>query len=261
MLEAIFEFNRDIIVRARPTTVWRFFAEPELFARWWGPGSSIEARVGAPVRIVYPDASTASGEVLAVEPGRLIRFGFGYDAPDKPIRPGGSQVTVTLEPVAEGTRVELRHQLADQALVDLHAAGWRYHLAVLAREVHAVQRGDVETTVDAYFRAWTDLTFEARATVLAGAVSRDVRFADAMGYTSGVVDLERHIVAARAHMPGIELRRRGPIRASQAVVLADWELRGAERVLAEGTNVFELDADGLIDSITGVTGIGITASS
>ena len=54
-----FDYNRTITIRARPATVWRFFSEPEMFARWWGAGSSIEARVGAPMRIVYPDASSA----------------------------------------------------------------------------------------------------------------------------------------------------------------------------------------------------------
>ena len=44
-----FDFNRTLTIRARPATVWRFVSEPEQFARWWGPGSTIEARVGAPL--------------------------------------------------------------------------------------------------------------------------------------------------------------------------------------------------------------------
>jgi uncharacterized protein YndB with AHSA1/START domain len=249
-----FDFNRTLTIRARPTTVWRFVSEPEQFARWWGPGSTIEARVGAPMRIVYPDASTASGEVLAFEPERMIAFSFGYDTPGKPIPPGGSRVTITIVAVAEGTRLELRHELADAALRDMHAAGWRYHLAVFARVVHAEQHCDADTRVDRYFRAWAELSFESRAAVLAAAVSDDVRFADAMGFTCGRVELERHIAAARTHMPGVELLRRGPLRACQGIALADWELRAGERVLGSGTNVFEFDADGAIAAVTGIVG-------
>lgn len=248
-----FDYNRTITLRARPATVWRFFSEPEMFARWWGAGSSIEARVGAPMRIAYPDASTASGEVLAIEPERMIAFSFGYDTPGKPIAPGGSRVTITLEQVPEGTRVELRHELDDAALRDMHAAGWRYHMAVFARVVHGEQHRDVELRVDRWFRAWAELGYERTAVVLAGSVSNDVRFADAMGFTRGQVELERHIAAARAHMPGIELVRRGPVRSCQGVALADWELRAGERVLGTGTNVFELDADGMIAAVTGIT--------
>lgn len=247
-----FDFNRTITIRARPATVWRFFAEPELFARWWGTGSSIEARVGAPVRIVYPDASTASGEVLAIEPERMIAFSFGYDAPGKPIPPGGSRVTITLTAIAEGTAVALRHELDDAALRDMHAAGWRYHLAVFARVVHAEQHGDVEARINRWFRAWGEVGFESRAAMLAAAVNDEVRFADSMGWVRGRVELERHIAAARSHMPGIELLRRGPVRSCQGVALADWELRAGDRVLGGGTNVFELDADGLIAAVTGI---------
>ncbi|HVI01353.1 MAG TPA: SRPBCC domain-containing protein [Enhygromyxa sp.] len=248
-----FDYNRTITIRARPATVWRFFSEPEMFARWWGAGSSIEARVGAPMRIVYPDASSASGEVLALEPERMIAFSFGYDTPGKPIAPGGSRVTITLEAVAEGTRIELRHELDDANVRDMHAAGWRYHLAVFAKVVQAEQHRDLELRVDRYFRAWAELSFESRAAVLAGAVSDDVRFADAHGFTRGRVELERHIAAALTHMRGVELVRRGAVRSCQGVALADWELRAGERVLGSGTNVFELDADGMIAAVTGIT--------
>lgn len=247
-----FDFNRTITIRARVATVWRFFSEPEMFARWWGSGSSIEARVGAPMRIVYPDGSTASGEVLALEPERMIAFSFGYDTPGKPIAPGGSRVTITLEELSDGTRIELRHELDDAALRDMHAAGWRYHLAVFARVVQGEQHRDVEAQINRYFRAWADIGYEGRAALLAGTVSDEVRFADAMGFTCGRVELERHIAAARTHMPGIELLRCGPVRSCQGVALADWELRAGERVLGGGTNVFELDADGTIAAVTGI---------
>ena len=53
MTDHDFVFDRTISIRARPSTVWHFLSEPGMFARWWGEGSTIEARVGAPVKIVY----------------------------------------------------------------------------------------------------------------------------------------------------------------------------------------------------------------
>src|SRR5690606_6415417 len=112
---------------------------------------------------------------------------------------------------------------------------------------------EFEVRIDRWFRAWTNLSFESRAAVLAGAVNDQVRFADAVSFIRGRVELERHIVAARRRMPGIEMVRRGPARSCQGVALADWELRAGEQVFVEGTSVFELDADGMIAAVTGVS--------
>jgi hypothetical protein len=53
-------------------------------------------------------------------------------------------------------------------------------------------------------------------------------------------------------MPGMHLRRQGDVRHCQGTLLADWTAvatDGSER--GNGTNVFVLRADGLIESVTG----------
>ena len=53
-------------------------------------------------------------------------------------------------------------------------------------------------------------------------------------------------------MPGFRLRRTGDPRHCQGVVLADWTAVGPDgQPRTSGTNVFELGADGLIESVTG----------
>jgi hypothetical protein len=58
-------------------------------------------------------------------------------------------------------------------------------------------------------------------------------------------------------MPGFRLRRAGDVRHCQGTLLADWVAvapDGQER--ARGTNVFALDADGRIESVTGFWAMG-----
>jgi hypothetical protein len=79
-----------------------------------------------------------------------------------------------------------------------------------------------------------------------------VRFRDRYGLTDGLEDLLPHIAAAQRFMPGIRLERRGDVRRCQGTVLADWRAvspDGLER--ATGTNVFVLDPEGRVESVTG----------
>jgi hypothetical protein len=65
--------------------------------------------------------------------------------------------------------------------------------------------------------------------------------------------LSAHLDAARRFMPGLYLQRDGAVRQCQGVALADWIARsedGQER--ARGTNVFVFNADGRIESVTGL---------
>src|SRR5215831_7061845 len=110
-----FSLNRTIEIRARRATVFAFFTDSARWARWWGAGSSIDAVVGGKVHIRYPTGDTASGVVREIAADRLIAFTYGYDGPGKPIAPGGSLVTITLDEIPTGTRLALRHDVADAA--------------------------------------------------------------------------------------------------------------------------------------------------
>lgn len=70
--------DRAIDICARRATVFRFFTDPERFARWWGAGSTIEPVIGGRVVIRYPDGSTASGTLQAIVPDERA---FTYGCP------------------------------------------------------------------------------------------------------------------------------------------------------------------------------------
>ena len=247
--------ERKVLIRATRTTVFRFFTDPARFADWWGPGSRIEARPGGAVHIRYPNGAIASGTVLEVEEERRIVFTYGYEGEGKPIAPGGSRVTVTLRDEPGGTLVELRHEIADAATRDEHVQGWRYQLALFAVAASRDQHRDAAALIDRYFALWREADAAARAAALAALTTGDVAFRDPFGCTSGRDDLVAHVAAARMHMPGVELRRRGEVRQCQGTALCDWEASGPDGAARGiGTTVFDLAPDGRIARITGFWG-------
>jgi hypothetical protein len=73
---------------------------------------------------------------------------------------------------------------------------------------------------------------------------------------AGLPDLSAHIGAAQRFMPNITVQRNGKTRHCQGTVLCDWVAVDADgKELMTGTNVFALNADGMITSVTGFTNV------
>jgi uncharacterized protein YndB with AHSA1/START domain len=243
--------ERQVLIRATPETVFGFFTDSARFADWWGPGSAIDGRPGGRVKICYPGAVTASGAVVELTPYTRVVFTYGYDDPAKPIPPGGSLVTITLEERRDGTLVTLRHELADAATRDQHVQGWRYQMALFAVAAARAQHAGVAAVVDRYFAAWNEPDV-ARRTELLAVTTDDVTFRDAFGCTAGREDLATHISAVLMFMPGMTLARRGEVRQMQGGALGEWVATGPDgQPRGEGTNAFELGPDGRIASVVG----------
>jgi uncharacterized protein YndB with AHSA1/START domain len=247
-----FHLERAVIIRATPEAVFRFFTDTEYWARWWGAGSTIDPRPGGRVCIRYPGGNEASGEVLQLSAPELIVFTYGY-ANGQLIPPGGSRVTIRLEPVPDGTRVHLTHDVADAAVRDEHAQGWRYQMAVFSVVVADVVNSGATAAVDAWFTAWSEGDAGASERMLAEVAAPTVAFRDAFSNIAGIADLLPHLAASRRFMPGISLKRIGDVRHCQGTALADWvaiAADGAER--SRGTNVFVFGPTGKIESVTGL---------
>jgi len=249
-----FSLDRTIVIRAPRATVFRFFTDSARWARWWGEGSAIEPVIGGAVRIVHPGGERVSGVVRELVADERIAFTYGYEAPGRPIPPGGSLVTITVADAAGGgTRLELRHDVTTAEARDLHVQGWRHQLArfaaVVGDEVHA-GAGDAIAT---WFAAWAEPDAARRRQALASAVAGDVRFRDRNGDIYGLDELVGHISAAHRFMPGIALRPHGPIRRSHDVALADWEAVRDAKVVMSGTNVYRFALDGRIEDVTGIS--------
>ncbi len=245
--------ERTILILARPETVFRYFTDPSRFAAWWGPGSTIEGRPGGALRIRYPNGETASGEVLEVVPHSFVAFTYGYDAPGKPIPPGGSRVTVSLEGRRGGTLVTLRHEVSDVKTRDAHVAGWRHQMAVFSTVVAKEQHAGLASVADRWFDAWNARTPEAVRAALEASAADDVEFRDPYGAVSGRDEVAEHVALVAVHMPGMTLRRAGEPRQCQGWGLVDWVAEGADGVVkAKGTNVITLAPDGRLARVTGV---------
>lgn len=245
--------ERTVLIRATRATVFRFFTDPARFAGWWGAGSHIEGVPGGAVRIRYPNGVLATGQVVEVVPDRRIVFTYGYEDPAKPIAPGASRVTISLEDRGQATLLRLRHELADAPTRDAHGPGWRFQLALFANVAASDQHAQLAPLVDRFLALWSDPDASRRLATLAEVATDDLAFRDAFACLEGPAELAGHIGAAQLHMPGLTLTREGEVRHCQGVALADWIARapGGE-VKARGTNVFDLAADGRICRVVGL---------
>ena len=243
--------DRTLVIGAPQAAVFKYFTDPVRWAAWWGAGSTIDARPGGRVLVRYPEGTEAVGEIVEIDPPSRIVFTYGY-ATGSPVAPGGSRVTIRLEPVARGTRVRLLHEFADPSVRDEHVQGWRYQLSLFANVVTDHVHGDVGALVDAWFTMWADGDETSRTALLATLAKPDVQMRDRFSAVEGIDELTRHIGAAQRFMPGLRLQREGAARHCQGVVLAEWTAAGPDgQPRGRGTNVFTLAADGKIESVTG----------
>ena len=245
--------DRTVVIAAKPETVFRFFTDSARWASWWGAGSTIDARPGGKMYIRHPNGIETVGEVLEVRGPEQIVFTYGY-ASEQGIPPGGSRVTIRIEPDGAGTRLHLTHEFAEESARDHHVQGWRFQLSVFANVVANEVHAGAAELVDAWFAAWAEADESRRAESLARIGTPGIRFRDRFSLLEGQADLIAHIGASMRFMPGMRLQRKGGIRHCQGTVLADWTVAGNDgREAGSGTSVLQLTADGRIDAVTSVS--------
>ncbi len=115
----------DIVVRRRYPhpidRVWGAVTEAEHLATWFPGAPEIELRSGGTVRFAEFAGDPAEfGEVLALDPPRLLRFTWDTDV-----------VTLELAPEGEGTELVLTNRLADRPAAASVATGWEACLELL----------------------------------------------------------------------------------------------------------------------------------
>ena len=115
-----------LVIAARPGTIFRYFTDPARFARWMG-----EASVSTPSPAAACGSATRPGRPPAAgwwpSTGPADRLHLGYEGDRQAVPAGSSTVEITLEPVADGTEVRLRHPGLPAGEPPLaHLAGWRH---------------------------------------------------------------------------------------------------------------------------------------
>ena len=248
-----FSLRRTVLIRATPETVFRFFIDSERWAKWWGAGSTVDARTGGRVYIKHPGGVEAEGEILVIDPPRQITFTYGY--PSRPeLPPGSSRVTITLDAHPTGTRLNLEHELANEKMRDEHVQGWRFQLSLFANAVSNEVNADAATAVDAWFEMWSDPDEQSRTHTVASIASPDITMSDQYSCLSTIPDLLAHIAAAQRFMPGVRMKRSGSVRHCLGYALADYVATAADgRDVMRGTNIFVFDAVGMLETVVGIT--------
>jgi uncharacterized protein YndB with AHSA1/START domain len=251
MTTLIHRIDRDLLIKATPATVFSFLTETPRWAAWWGAGSEIDPRPGGRMKICYPGGREATGEVIEITPPARLVFTYGY-VDGQMIPPGGSRVTIALQPVGAATRLRLTHDVADEQIRDSHVQGWRYQLSLFANLVADHVNAGAVALVDAWFDAWADPDPASRERTLSRIAVSTVSFRDRYSHTDGVEDLAAHIAGAQRFMPGLRMQRAGEVRHCQGTVLADYVAQSRDgRQIANGTNVFMLGSEGRFEAVTG----------
>jgi uncharacterized protein YndB with AHSA1/START domain len=251
MMELPHQLERKVVIKAEPATVFRYFTDSARWANWWGAGSTIDASPGGKVYIRHPNGVEAMGEVLEVRSPREIVFTLGY-ASGAPVPPGGSRVTITLEPGPGGTQLRLVHEFAEAGPRDHHVQGWRFQLSLFSNVVTDEVYADAASRVDAWFEAWAIADDSDREAKFAGIVTPGIQFRDRHSLLEGIEDLTTHAGAALRFMPGVRLQRKGNVRQCQGMVLSDWIVLGKDGMEAmAGTNAFVFAPDGKFEAVTG----------
>jgi uncharacterized protein YndB with AHSA1/START domain len=246
-----YQIDRTVIIHATPETVFRFFTDSARWAEWWGAGSTIDPRPGGRVYIKHPGDVESAGEVLEVRAPHRLVFTYGFVS-GKPIQAGASRVTIDLAADRAGTRLSLKHELADKAARDEHEQGWRFQLSLFANVVSNEVASGAAGVIDTWFEAWAEPDAQKREQLLGSIVAREIRFQDAYSNLDGLDDLMPHITASQHFMPGLRLRRAGDVRHCQGMVLCEWTASGGDgQPKARGTNVFVLGPTGKIEWVTG----------
>jgi uncharacterized protein YndB with AHSA1/START domain len=85
-----------------PAAVWKALTDPALHARWWAAGD-VRPVVGHRFELDMGQWGKQPCEVVAVEPGRLLKYKFAAGTLD-------TLITWTLAPEKDGTRLHLVHE-------------------------------------------------------------------------------------------------------------------------------------------------------
>lgn len=118
-------------IAAPAETVFRYFTDPERYARWMGTDVTLEPSAGGTYAIGIRDGLVARGEFVEVEPPHRVVFTWGWE--EHPlVPPGSSTVEVLLEEDDDTTIVTLTHRgLPSAEERTNHGHGWELYLGRL----------------------------------------------------------------------------------------------------------------------------------
>ncbi|MBV8079038.1 MAG: SRPBCC domain-containing protein [Actinobacteria bacterium] len=124
--------TREVLIEARPETVWEFLVDPEKISRWKGIAVSFEPAVGGAFRNEVIPNNIAIGEIVELDAPRRLVYTWGWEG-NPAVPPGSTTVEYELIPEGGGTRLRLTHRdLPNSEAAESHAHGWAHYLQRLA---------------------------------------------------------------------------------------------------------------------------------
>lgn len=125
-------FIKTAVLPVSPDEAFALVTDPERLRRWQTVTATVDLRAGGSYRWTVTPGHVAEGTYREVEPGRRVVFGWGWEGSDD-LPKDGSTVTITIEPVAEGSKVTLVHEGLTEAQAAMHAEGWNHFFERLER--------------------------------------------------------------------------------------------------------------------------------
>ncbi len=121
-------------IAARPETVFSFFTDRDKWLSWMGKDGEFSFEPDGPYRTNVTGGNVAEGRFVVVDPPKRLVFTWGWaQGSGMPVPPGSTTVEITLEPVAEGTRLRLVHSgLPTPEACAAHEEGWTHYVQRLA---------------------------------------------------------------------------------------------------------------------------------
>ncbi len=136
-------FTKSATLPVSPDEAFALITEPERLRRWQVVSAVVDLRAGGQWRWTVTPGHVAAGTYREVEPGRRVVFGWGWEGDDD-LGPDASTVTVTIEPVEEGSLVTLVHEGLTEQQAAMHAEGWNHYIERLERVAAAGDAGQDE---------------------------------------------------------------------------------------------------------------------
>jgi uncharacterized protein YndB with AHSA1/START domain len=124
--------EHDVLVAARPETVFAYFTDPAKMVHWMGDEATLDPRPGGVCRVVWTAAGVMAGEFVEVLPYSRLVFRWGWEAGVFNVPPSSTEVEVSLAPEGDGTRVRLTHRRMPERARRFHTMGWQHYLGRLA---------------------------------------------------------------------------------------------------------------------------------
>jgi uncharacterized protein YndB with AHSA1/START domain len=122
-------------IRTTPEKLWKALTEPEFTRKFWcNTAQESEWKPGSSWKIVAPDGMlTDSGEVLEIEPLRLLVLKWRNEFRPELKAEGYSRLTYQLEPEGKSVKLTVIHEIEKEGskFIEAVSSGWPHILASL----------------------------------------------------------------------------------------------------------------------------------